>query len=173
MPFRSPQGEGRFESASARRLRMPILVCVCCNPASLNGFLTWRSSIRRRFERDWHRFRVRLSCFPLDCWPNLRENAFHEFLQRVVDKFLVARACVHFGRRSLGTYWGEKWRGGLQCRQCKPCLDPFSLDDRINKISRNVTQRFYSAARPIGFLLSVIVVSAPNPKCRRGSFEER
>src|SRR5439155_11661114 len=50
MPFRSPQGEGRFESASARRLRCPFSF-VCCT-----RFVKWIPYVevrrRRRFERD-------------------------------------------------------------------------------------------------------------------------
>jgi len=50
MPFRSPQGEERFESASARRLRCPFSI-VCCT-----RFVKWIPYVevqqRRRFERD-------------------------------------------------------------------------------------------------------------------------
>src|SRR5213593_1971120 len=97
-----------------------------------------------------HRFRCGYRCFPLDCWPNLRENAF-QILQRGLWTNSWSRGLRSLCRRSLGTYWGEKWRGGLQCRQCSLVFDPFSLDDRINKISRNVAQRFYSAAGPPDF----------------------
>src|SRR5438093_8551755 len=76
-----------------------------------------------------HRFRCGYRCFPLDCWPNLRENAF-QILQRGLWTNSWSRGLRSLCRRSLGTYWGEKWRGGLQCRQCSLVFDPFSLDDR-------------------------------------------
>src|SRR5207249_5166601 len=147
MPFRSPQGEGRFESASARRLRCPFSFA-CCT-ASLNGFLTWRSG-NGADSSGIAPIPVQLWLFSSRLLANLRENAF-QILQRGLWTNSWSRGLCSLCRRSLGTYWGEKWRGGLQCRQCSLVFDPFSLDDRINKISRNVAQRFYSAASPSDF----------------------
>src|SRR5207253_9020659 len=47
MPFRSPQGEGRFESASARRLRCPFSFACCTR------FVKWIPYVE---VRQWRRF---------------------------------------------------------------------------------------------------------------------
>src|SRR5437870_8891308 len=73
MPFRSPQGEGRFESASARRLRCPFSFACCTR------FVKWIPYVEvwqwRRFERDCPDSGATMA---LDCWPICGEDAFQD-----------------------------------------------------------------------------------------------
>src|SRR5437660_3559584 len=114
MPFRSPQGEGRFESASARRLRCPFSF-VCCT-----RFVKWIPYVevrrRRRFERDCN-----CRCFPLRLLAQFAGERISDSAERVVDKFLVARAAFTLPKESGNVLGGEvERRTAMQAVQ--PCL---------------------------------------------------
>src|SRR5439155_12420897 len=117
MPFRSPQGEGRFESASARRLRCPFSFACCTR------FVKWIPYVEvwqwRRFERDCPDSGATMAVFLL--LANLRGGRIPDSAERVVDKFLVARAAFTLPKESGNVLGGEvERRTAMQAVQ--PCL---------------------------------------------------
>jgi len=93
---------------------------LCVAPASLNGFLTWRSS-NGADSSGIAPIPVRLSLFSSRLLAQFAGERIPDSAERVVDKFLVARAAFTLPKESGNVLGGEvERRTAMQAVQ--PCL---------------------------------------------------
>ena len=94
---------------------------LCVAPASLNGFLTWRSGNGADSSRDCTDSGADIVVFLSRLLAQFAGERIPDSAERVVDKFLVARAAFTLPKESGNVLGGEvERRTAMQAVQ--PCL---------------------------------------------------